>query len=90
MAGREVNCEYCGVVVFEVDRLCVACGAPRKAFPDEAPITYKREPLPYSPTSEPSWHTVCSTAVMMCDSSSPFPLSIGSTYRTISVADTGY
>ena len=90
MAGREVNCEYCRVVVFEVDRFCVGCGAPRKAFPDEVPITYKREPLPYPPTSEPSWHTICSTAVYMGSSADTMGFSVGSTYRTISVADTGY
>ena len=73
MAGREVNCEYCRVVVFEVDRFCVGCGAPRKAFPDEPPTVYSREPISYS--SDPvSWHSVCSTAIMMSDSSSTWTL----------------
>ena len=79
MANREVNCEYCGVVVFEVDRWCIGCGAPRKAFPNEAPVTYYRQEPIMSYSSDPvSWGMVCSTAMSMCDSSTPYM--IGSTY----------
>lgn len=84
MAGREVNCEYCRLVVFEADRCCVGCGAPRRAFPDEALVTYERIQPVMSYSSEPvSWSSICSTAVNMCDSSTPYM--IGSTYRYRSV-----
>jgi hypothetical protein len=63
MAGREVNCEYCRVVVFEVDRWCVGCGAPRKAFPHEEEIRYAQPSV--SPTYGNQWMTVCSTSAVM-------------------------
>lgn len=81
MAGREVNCEYCRVVVFEIDRFCVGCGAPRRAFSDEKPIVYSREPS-ISYLSDPvSWHSVCSTAISMCSSESA-AMSFANIYTT--------
>lgn len=86
MASREVNCEYCRVVVFEVDRWCGGCGAPRKAFPDERPVIYEREPTrSYEMSSaEPSWYSVCSTAISFsCDTGSTM------NFNTLTLADSG-
>ena len=81
MAGREVNCEYCGVVVFEVDRWCVGCGAPRKAFPHEEEITYNNPSV--STTYGNNWVVACDTGIsgmMMCSSESA--MSFANIYTT--------